>query len=314
MDDLVYLYALSRIARIGQATARALLHKFESYPAIFTAPAEELLKVKRITPAIAAEIMKSSRYLEELHQELDEIQDNQIQIISINDTRYPNLLKSIPDAPMLLYMLGNLIPEDELSIAIVGSRAASEVGQQIAKELATALVKQGITIISGLAAGIDTAGHQEALAADGRTIACLGSGFYQIYPPENRELAEQITHSGAIVSELPPKTTVEPKYLLMRDRIIAGLSKVVIVIESEEDGGAVYTARKANKYDRQVLYINWHKFPGIPNEVQSKPVPNYLKETGFPINNLESATISYLVSIAKNNISPPELPFNNQTN
>jgi DNA processing protein len=309
MEDLVYLYALSKIAKIGQATAKSLLHKFESYPAIFSTPAEELLKVKRITPVITAEIMKSSQHLEELALELEDIQNNQIQVIPVCDNRYPKLLNSIPDAPMLLFILGNVIPEDELSIAIVGSRSASEIGQQIAHNLAIALVKQRITIISGLAVGIDTAGHQGALSVGGRTIACLGSGFYRVYPPENQELAEQITHSGALVSEIPPKTTVESKLLLMRDRIIAGLSKVVIVIESEEDGGAVYTARKANKYDRQVMYINWHKFQGIPQEAQSKLVPNYLKETGFPINNIESATISYLVSIAKNNITPPELPF-----
>jgi DNA processing protein len=309
MEDLVYIYALSKIANIGHATVKALLHKFESYPAIFSAPAEELLQVKRITPVIAAEIMKSNQLLEELNLELEEIQNNQIQAIPSNDTQYPKLLNSIPDAPMLLFMLGNVIPEDELSIAIVGSRAASEVGQQIARQLAEALVKQGVTIVSGLAVGIDTAGHQGALSAGGRTIACLGSGFYRLYPPENQELAEQITHSGVLVSEFPPKTTVESKLLLMRDRIIAGLSKVVIVIESEEDGGAVYTARKANKYDRQVLYINWHKFQGIPKESQSRFVPDYLKETGFPINNIEQPTISYLVSIAKNNISPSELPF-----
>jgi DNA processing protein len=313
MDDLVYLYALSKIANIGQVTAKSLLHKFESYPAIFSAPAEELLQVRRITPVIAAEIMKSSQHLEDLNLELEEIQNNQIQIIPVNDNRYPKLLNSIPDAPMLLFMLGNVIAEDELSIAIVGSRTASEIGQQIAQDLATALVKQGITIISGLAVGIDTAGHQGALSAAGRTIACLGSGFYRIYPPENQALAEQIAHSGAIVSELPPKTTVEAKFLLMRDRIIAGLSKVVIVIESEEEGGAVYTARKANKYDRQVYYINWHKFQGIPEEALSKQVPSYLKETGLPINNLEPATISYLVSIVKNNITSPELPFESQS-
>ncbi|MFB3895875.1 MAG: DNA-processing protein DprA [bacterium] len=309
MDDLVYLFALSKIARIGQATVRALLHKFESYPAIFTAPAEELLKIKRITPATAAEIMKSNQHLEELALELDEIQHNQIQVIPIDSNRYPKLLKNIPDAPMLIYLMGSIIPEDERSIAIVGSRSASELGQEIAHNLARALVQQGITIISGLAIGIDTAGHQGALSADGRTIACLGSGFSRIYPPENQELAQQIPQSGAIISELPPKTTVESKFLLMRDRIIAGLSKAVIVIESEEDGGAIYTARKANKYDRQVLYINWHKFPGVLEEAQSKYIQNYLKETGLPINNIDSATVSYLVAIAKNNIDLPELPF-----
>ncbi|MDI6784356.1 MAG: DNA-processing protein DprA [bacterium] len=299
MNELVYIYALNKIPMIGQATVRELLKRFGSYPEIFHASAAQLLEVKRVTPAIAAEIMKFGLHLDELNQEIELLLDKQIQLIPENDNRYPNLLKLIPDAPFLLFMVGKILPEDENSIAIVGSCAASEIGQQIADELATKLVQQGVTIVSGLAAGIDTAGHQGALSAGGRTIACLGSGFERIYPPENQELAERISRSGALVSELPPETTVESKYLLMRDRIIAGLSKAVIVIESEEDGGAVYTARKANKYDRQVFYINWRKFEGIPKEMHDKFVPTYLKENGLPLHHIEPDTISHLVGVAR---------------
>lgn len=301
-NDLVYLYALSKIPNIGPATVKALSHKFGSYAEIFTASLDDLLSVKRVTPAIAAEIAKFGQHLDELEQEIELMQDKQIQLIPKNDTRYPNLLKPIPDAPFLFYLLGDIIPEDEISVAIVGSRAASETGQQIAFDLASKLVQQGITIVSGLAVGIDTAGHKGALSAGGRTIACPGSGFYHIYPPENTELAERISQSGVLVSEFPPETTVESKYLLMRDRIIAGLSKAVIVIESEEDGGAVYTARKAHKYDRQVYYINWNKFQGISKEGQSKPVPNYLKENGLPLNNIGDDMITHLIAIAQDKV------------
>jgi DNA processing protein len=309
MNELVYIYALSKIPAVGQATVRELLKRFGSYPEIFNASVDKLLEIKRVTPAIAAEIMKFSQHLDELNQEIEIIQENRIQLIPNTDERYPHLLKLICDAPFLLYMLGKIILEDETAIAIVGSRVASEIGQQIASELASKLVQQGVTIVSGLAVGIDTAGHQGALSAGGRTIACPGSGFYRIYPPENTELAERISQSGALISELQPETTVESKYLLMRDRIIAGLSKVVIVIESEEEGGAVYTARKAHKYDRQVFYINWSKFAGIPKAPQSKPVPRYLKETGLPLNNLEQNTISHLAGIAQSDIPKSRIPL-----
>ncbi|MCX7919238.1 MAG: DNA-processing protein DprA [bacterium] len=302
MAELVYIYALNKISNIGQATVKALLHKFGSYPAIFEASVAELIKVKRITPEIAAEIHKFGHHIDELYQEIEFIQNNRIQIIPNNDSRYPNLLKLIPDAPFLLYMLGNFMPEDETALAIVGSRAASEIGQQIAYELAGKLVQQGVTIVSGLALGIDTAGHLGALSAGGRTIACPGSGLFRIYPPENIELAERITRSGAVLSEFPPETTVESKYLLMRDRIIAALSKAVIVIESEEEGGAVYTARKANKYDRKVFYINWKKFQGVSKETHEKFVPTYLKDNGFPLNNIGEEAIAHLVAVAKEKI------------
>ena len=302
MDDLIYLYALSKIPAIGHATVRELLKRFGSYPEIFGAPAVQLLKIKRITPAIAAEIMKFSLHLDELRQELEEIQDKQIQLIPVGDSRYPNLLKLIPDSPILLFMLGKVIPEDEISVAIIGSRSASEIGKEIAAKLATKLAQQGITIVSGLAIGIDTAGHQGALSGNGRTIACLGSGFYNIYPPENTELAERISQSGALVSEYAPNTAVDSWRLLARDRLIAALSKAVIVIESEEDGGAIYTARKSVKYGRQVYYLNWGKFQDLPQEAKPNFVSMYLKENGLPLNNIAVNVISQLVSTAQEKI------------
>lgn len=195
--------------------------------------------------------------------------DNSINIIEKNDSRYPSLLKEISDAPKKIYILGELPPDSPvggLKIAIVGTRKATEQGKKIAKKLAEELTNLGIIVVSGLAMGIDTAAHEGAIAASGKTIAVLANGLNKIYPAQNENLAKKILElNGTLISEYPANTPSFPSQFLERNRIVSGLSSAVIVIEAPERSGSLVTARLAAEQGREVFV-----FPGPVNH------PNYI--------------------------------------
>src|SRR2546428_11190227 len=170
------------------------------------------------------------------------------------DPRYPRLLAPLSPAPML-YVQGSVEADDALSVAIVGSRHATAYGLDVAGRLASDLAARGVTIVSGLARGIDTAAHRGALDAGGRTIAGLGSGIDVIYPPENVSLAAEIEGSGAVVSQFPPGTRPLPYYFPARYRTIAGLALGVVVVEAAEKSGALITAGLAADMGREVFAV-----------------------------------------------------------
>jgi len=170
------------------------------------------------------------------------------------DPRYPRLLASLSPAPML-YVQGSVEADDALSVAIVGSRHATAYGLDVAGRLASDLAARGVTIVSGLARGIDTAAHRGALDAGGRTIAVLGSGIDVIYPPENRDLALEVARSGAVVSQFPPGTAPHPFHFPVRNQTIAALALGVIVVEAAERSGALITARHAADLGREVCAV-----------------------------------------------------------
>jgi DNA processing protein len=170
------------------------------------------------------------------------------------DRTYPALLATVPSPPPL-YVLGTVTPEDSLAVAIVGSRRATPYGLEVAESLAAELAIRGVTIVSGLARGVDTAAHRGALSASGRTLAVLGSGIDVIYPRENRRLAAEIAREGAVVSQFPRGTTPRPWHFPLRNRTLAGLALGVVVVEADERSGALITAGLAGDLGREVFAV-----------------------------------------------------------
>jgi DNA processing protein len=175
--------------------------------------------------------------------------------IPLGDTAYPANLREIHAPPARLYVRGTLAEDDALAVAIVGSRAATSYGVAVAERLASDLAARGVTVVSGLARGIDSAAHRGALRAGGRTIAVLGSGVDVIYPPENRRLAGDVEASGALVSQFEPGTPPLAGYFPARNRVIAGLSLAVLVVEAAEKSGSLITAGLAAEMGREVLAV-----------------------------------------------------------
>jgi DNA processing protein len=193
-------------------------------------------------------------------------------IVNPGDERYPALLAAAPSPPRL-YVRGSLEPGDALAVAIVGSRRATPYGLDVAEMLAADLAARGVTIVSGLARGIDTAAHRGALAAGGRTLAVLGNGVDVIYPPENRELTAAVERQGALISQFPGGTTPQPYHFPLRNRTIAGLALGVVVVEASERSGALITASLAADLGREVFAI-----PGRLTSDQSRGVHGLLRD------------------------------------
>lgn len=201
---------------------------------------------------------------------------------------YPENLSKISGFPEELYIQGKILPEDEKAVAIVGSRITSKYGREVAYKFSYELAKKGVTIVSGLARGIDTIAHTAALDANGRTIAVLASGIDIIYPPENISLAKKIIKSGALVTEFPAGTKPLPKNFLARNRIISGLSLAVLVIEGKSRSGTLSTATHAANQGREVFAV-----PGPINSPLSA-LPNYLIENGAQIAKKPEDILEYI--------------------
>jgi DNA processing protein len=254
----VHWLALSAVPGIGGVTARRLADKFGGAAKVFDASVEELVAVPRITPEIAAALQDVS--FDDFESAIDDLSGDGIQVVTWEDDEYPANLRLADDAPPLLFMLGELSDADENAIAIIGTREPSAQSAEFATDLARELAARGVTIVSGLAAGIDTAAHQGALQADGgRTLAVLGSGVRVIHPRENRNLAEAVVGHGVLMSEFQPNTPPSGPNLMMRDRVISGLSKAVIVVEAGVRSGSMDTAIRARKQGRIVFAV-----PGSP--------------------------------------------------
>ena len=178
-----------------------------------------------------------------------------ISMIKIDDAGYPKMLKNIHKPPQALYVNGSILPQDDIAVAIVGSRRASLYGIETAGQLAYELAARGVTVVSGMARGIDSAAHRGALKAKGRTIAVLGSGHNNIYPPENKDLYKEISGTGAVISEFEDDTPPLPKNFPQRNRIISGLSLGVVVVEAARNSGALITADFAAEQGRTVFAL-----------------------------------------------------------
>jgi DNA processing protein len=251
MSDAYWL-ALATVPGIGGVTARKLIERFGDVESIFAATAEALSEIPRVTPAMAQQILAAP--IEQLENELLSLDDEGIDVLTWDNNRFPARLRPLPDAPLVLFMRGTLKHTDDNAVAIVGTREPTRSAVETAQTIGRELAARGLTIVSGLALGIDTAGHRGAIET-GRTIAVLGSGLRTIHPRENVELAEEISRRGAILSELHPNTPPKGQHLMARDRIISGLSRAVIVIEAGEKSGSLDTASKAIKQGRLVYAV-----------------------------------------------------------
>jgi len=254
----VHWLALSTLEGVGSGTVRKLIERFGSVEAIFDAPDADLLCVPRITAEVVACLRAIS--LNDLEVELTSLVEEGLQVITWDDAIYPMNLKQVRNAPPLLFMCGELQEHDAQAVAIVGTRQPTSQADRLAEMLARELAARGLTIVSGLAVGIDTAAHRGALQAkNGRTLAVLGSGLRDIHPHQNISLAEEIVQHGALFSELAPNTRVRGANLMARDRIVSGLSLAVIVVEAKEKSGSLDTANRALRQERLLFAV-----PGSP--------------------------------------------------
>jgi len=257
MSSLHWL-ALTHVPGLGGATLRRLLDRFGSVETLLAADPDELARVPRLRAETIAALQELD--LDEAARRLSALTEAGVTLLTWEDPDYPAPLHDLSDPPPVLFIRGELLPHDVEGIAVVGSRQASPQGVERAHRLAERLADAGLTVVSGLALGIDTAAHQGALDAEGgRTVAVLGSGIFRIHPRRNAPLAERIATRGAVLSERRPDAPPQGRFLMARDRIVAALSRAVIVVEAGEKSGSLDTARRARKLGRLVLAC-----PGSP--------------------------------------------------
>ena len=253
MNDIKYWNAFNRVPGIGRVKISLLEKYFGILEKAWFATFIELREAGLDTKAVDAIITNRKDISPE--QELEKLLKLNIKVLSWNDEEYPGRLKEVDDKPPVLYVKGDLISEDKWSIAVVGTRRATVYGRQVTEEIVNNLSRRKITIISGLARGIDTVAHKAALDAGGRTIAVFGCGLDMVYPADNLNLARRICECGALVSEYPLGTRPRADNFPRRNRIMSGMSLGVLVIEASERSGALITAHQALEQNREVFAI-----------------------------------------------------------
>ncbi|MDK1044267.1 MAG: DNA-processing protein DprA [Anaerolineales bacterium] len=270
----------NRVSGIGPVRLRALLEAFRGVEAAWMASPAQLraagLGQKTVEKFIQA------RDVMDLDAELERVLGMGFKLMSLDDADYPEGLTEIHSPPILLHIWGELLPEDRVAAAIVGTRRANPYGKAVARDLASGLAASGVTIVSGMARGIDGIAHKAALEAGGRTIAVLGSGLDQIYPPEHRKLARSIAEAGAVVTDYPLGTRPEGSNFPPRNRIISGLSLAVIVVQAGERSGALITANFAVEQGRDVFGV-----PGRIYDRGSKGVNRLISQGAFPATSVD---------------------------
>lgn len=253
-DERLSAIALNTLPRLRAAIAREAYERFGSAAGILAAPPGELGAVRGIGPALAAAIARldAPRAAAEQRRLAASLG---VAILTLEDPDYPERLRLIPDPPRVLYRLGSFLPQDGDGIAVVGARAATPYGLSVAERLGRELAAAGVTVVSGLARGIDGRAHRGALAGGGRTVAVLGTGLDRIYPPEHRGLAGSVASDGALLSEFPFGAEPEPWHFPLRNRVISGLARAVVVVEAAERSGALGTADMALEQGREVFAV-----------------------------------------------------------
>ena len=266
---------------IGPRLRQALLDRFGDCESVLRAAPSELREVQGIGPKLVRNIVVYAETAD-VAGVLATCHEADISILLREDDEYPRPLQEIVDPPPVLYASGTLLPQDNVAIGIVGTRHATLYGKKQAMRLAGGLARAGLTIVSGLARGIDAAAHRGALEAGGRTIAVLGSGLLNLYPPEHGELAEAVLDSGAVLSEQPPRAEPMAGAFPQRNRIISGLSLGVIVVEAAERSGALITARLAMEQGREVFAV-----PGRVDDRNSRGCHRLLRDGATLVENVD---------------------------
>lgn len=285
------LVGLNMVPDIGSTRLSKLREVFGTPENIFKADYEQLIRIFGIGEEIALKITSFKQG--ELDKEFKLAKERGLKIITLEDKDYPDNLKDIPGAPIVLYVKGELKQDDKFSIGIVGSRRASFYGLTSAEKFAYALSEKGLTIISGMARGIDTYAHKGALKAGGRTIAVMGSGFNHIYPEENQKLAEEISRNGAVISEFPINTIPFKQNFPRRNRIISGLSLGILVAEAAQNSGALITADFALEQGREVFAL-----PGKVDSSTSFGTNELIKQGAKLVTNIDDILVELVLPLS----------------
>jgi len=272
MDSREAFIALNMIEGVGPVRARSLLEHFGGAPEILRAAKTELLRVRNIGDDTAENISNWEKSVD-LAGELKRIQDFGCHVLISADENYPAALREIYDPPLVLYVKGELTAKDKNAVALVGSRQTTHYGIETARKLAYQLAYVGVTVASGGARGIDTAAHQGALSAKGRTIAVLGTGINLIFPTENAELFERIAANGAVITQFPFNRPADKQSFPIRNRIVAGMTLGTVVVEANLSSGALITANFATEYGRQIFAV-----PGRIDSPRSKGCHELIKK------------------------------------
>ena len=288
------LILLNAIPEIGSLRVRRLLDAFGTLDRLWAASAEELQQVEGIGARLAQRIAVARQDEGSARKEWELARRAGVRLITLDEAEYPALLKTIADPPLVLYVRGALDPSDTIAVGIVGARRASLYGTQCAERLGYELALRGVTVVSGLARGIDAAAHRGALKASGRTVAVLGNGLARIYPPEHEGLAEEIARHGALVSEYPMEMAPLPHNFPRRNRLISGLSLGVVIVEAAQRSGALITADCALEQGREVFAV-----PGPITTVTSQGTHQLLKQGARLVTSVEDILEELRVS------SPP---------
>lgn len=281
MSDLRYWIALNFVPDIGPVLGGRLLMEFGTPENIFAATVQELRQVEDIGESRAHKIT-AFRDWDRVNREISLAEKYRIRLVHRDHHGYPPSLKKIHGAPLVLYVKGDLQEMDRYGIAMVGSRDSTNYGIQTAERMSRTFASSGLAVVSGMARGIDSASHRGALAVGGRTIAVLGSGIDVPYPSENRKLLEEISLSGAVVSEFPLGTLPNRENFPRRNRIISGMSLGVVVIEATLDSGSLITVAYALEQGREVFAV-----PGNVTSVNSQGTNDLIKRGAKLVENAE---------------------------
>lgn len=293
MEQWKYWLALRLVRGVGNVTYRELLERFQSPEAILRTPASELIEAG-VHSTVAQAIAGFDQW-KLVDTELQKLTRTNVRLVTRADENYPINLTHLHDPPPFLYILGDVLATDRVAIAIVGARSASTYGRTMARTLARGLAEKGVTVVSGLARGIDAEAHSATLAVGGRTLAVLGSGVDVIYPSEHRGLAQAVVKSGALVSEFSLGTKPDAMHFPYRNRVISGLTLGTVVIEASEKSGSLITARCALEQNREVFAV-----PGNVTSERSRGPHRLIKDGAKLVEGVEDI----LSEIAPTLVSP----------
>lgn len=302
-EDIFYWLALSLVPGVGSTLMKRLLDRFNTPEAVFRASMKELLSIEGLGGKVAGEIQKGPSE-KAVERELSLLKEVDGKIITFKDRDYPRRLKDIYDPPALLYMRGELKSRDELAIAIVGSRKTSPYGRWFTEKIARDFAHHGVTVVSGMARGIDSVAHQGALQGGGRTIAVLGCGINVIYPSENRNLFYQMIEQGAVLSEFSMGSPPEGGHFPRRNRIISGLSVGVVIVQASAESGSLITAGYALEQGREVFAV-----PGNVGAEGSRGTNRLIKEGAKLVESTDDILEEILPQWKREKETTPETPL-----
>ncbi len=276
MNEKRFWVGFNLVKGIGAVRLQGLRDHFGDLAMAWQAPLDALMAAG-LSEKLAGRVVQVRSDID-LEKYLERVNNRGIEIITLDDVQYPTRLKEIDQPPPVLYLRGTLISEDNWAVAVVGTRRVSSYGRQVTEEISSFLAVNGVTVISGLARGVDAIAHQAALRAGGRTIAVLGCGVDRIYPPEHAQLAERIIANGAVLSDYAMGTPPDASNFPPRNRIISGLSMATVVVEAGETSGALITAQFAVDQGRDVFAV-----PGNILALQSKGTNKLIAQGAHPL-------------------------------